>query len=170
MPTTPERPDDDTARAMDALRRLVRALRTSARDAERAHAVSAAQLFVLRELAAAPGLSFGDLARRTHTRQSSVSEVVARLVEAGLVARTTATDDGRRRELTLTARGRAIAESAAATMPERLVQSLDALPATTRGALADGLQRWVDAAGLADVAPAMFFERPAPRRRGSHAE
>ena len=155
---------------MDALRRLVRALRTAARDAERAHAVSAAQLFVLRELAASPGLSFGALAERTHTRQSSVSEVVARLVEARLVDRTPSSADGRRRELTLTARGRTIAEAAPATMPERLVQSLDALPATTRRALADGLQQWVDAAGLADVAPAMFFERSAPRRRGSRAD
>jgi DNA-binding MarR family transcriptional regulator len=155
---------------MNALRRLVRALRTAARDTERTHSVSAAQLFVLRELAAAPGLSFGELAERTHTRQSSVSEVVARLVEAGLVDRTPSSADGRRRELTLTARGRAIADAAPTSMPERLVQSLDALPATTRRALADGLQRWVDAAGLTDVAPAMFFERPARRQRGSHAD
>ena len=32
------------------------------------------------------------------------------------------------------------------------------LPATHRRALADGLDAWIDASGLADVEPAMFFE------------
>lgn len=153
---------------MDALRTLVRALRAASRDAERSHAVSAAQLFVLRELAAAPGLTLGALARRTHSRQSSVSEVVARLVDAGLVVRTTPAEDARRRELALTPQGAAIAAAAPVSVPERLLTALESLPTAARATLAEGLETWVDRAGLGDVSPAMFFEKR-PGRRSGHA-
>ena len=92
-------------RAMDNLRRVVRALSASARSVS-ARGVSGAQLFVLRQIAAAPSLSLRELADRTLTGQSTVSEVVTRLVERGLVERIASETDARRAELTLTARGR----------------------------------------------------------------
>ena len=60
---------------MDALRRVVRALRVSARTAERRFGISGAQLFVLERLAEASAPSVDDLAKRTLTHQSSVSLV-----------------------------------------------------------------------------------------------
>ena len=72
---------------LDAMRRIVQALRESSRWAERHVGLSGAQLFVLQTLAETPGLSVNELAERTHTHQSSVSVVVsrlaARLVERG---------------------------------------------------------------------------------------
>ena len=150
---------------MDALRQLVRALRVSTRAAERAHQVSAAQLFALRIVAAEPGLALGEVAARTHTRQSTASEVVARLVDRGLVERRLDPADARRRTLHLTVAGRRLVRTARRTVPERLVAALEALPAAERASLARGLARWVDAAGLADVEPTMFFERR-PRAAG----
>lgn len=157
-------PPDDAARTMDALRRLVRALSTAARgpdgaDGGRGPALSGAQRFVLRQVAAAPGLSVGELARRTFARQSTVSEVVARLVAQGLITRRASERDARQAELTLTARGQRQAERAGQTVQERLVAGLGALPAARRRALAAGLEAWIAAAGLADVPPTMFFER-----------
>ena len=159
MPASSDAPTSDAGRALNALRRLVRALRTASRQSERRHAVTAAQLYVLRELGTTPGLSLGALARRTHTTQSTVSEVVARLVEAGLVRRRTAAADARRRELSLTARGRAIVRDAPRSMPERLLDAFDTLPATQRSAIVDGLEAWVTTAGLAAGPAPMFFER-----------
>lgn len=154
----------DARAAMDALRRLVRALRLSTRASERAHQVSAAQLFALRTVAAEPGLALGALAARTHTRQSTASEVVARLADRGLVERRADATDGRRRALHLTPAGRALVRAARRTVPERLVEALGALPAAERAALARGMTRWVAAAGLDEVEPAMFFE---PRARSA---
>src|SRR5690242_16035836 len=96
--------DESTLRVMDALRRLVRQLSASARGARRGAAggISGARLYVMRQIAASPGLSIGELAARTHARQSAVSEVVARLVDAGLVARRASATDGRLASLTLT--------------------------------------------------------------------
>ena len=94
------------ARAVDALRRGVRALRTTGGFAERRMGLSPAQLFVLQELASKPEQSVSELMQRTLTSQSSVSEVVARLVAQRLVSSRRASDDGRRVVLALTPRGR----------------------------------------------------------------
>ena len=162
----PVDPAADTRAAMDALRRLVRALRVSTRTTERAHQVSAAQLFALRVIAAEPGLALGEVAARTHTRQSTASEVVTRLVDRGLVERRLDPADARRRTLHLTAAGRTLVRAARRTVPERLVAALERLSPAERAALARGLARWVTAAGLADVEPTMFFES---RARGPRA-
>ena len=87
---------------MDGLRRIVRDLRLSARDAERGAGISGAQLFVLQTLSESSAQSLNDLADRTLTDQSSVSVVVKRLVERKLVARKPSEEDGRRVELSLT--------------------------------------------------------------------
>lgn len=151
----------EAARAMNAVRRMVRALRVSSRAVEREVGISGAQLFVLRQLAAAPGQSLSELVQRTLTHQSTVSEVVGRLVERGLVRRRAAADDARRLELTPTARGRALLRAAPTTVQTDLVDGFARLGPAQRRAVADGLEAWLAAAGLADVPPAMFFE---PRR------
>ena len=161
------RRNSDAGRAMDALRRLVRALRTSNREVERTVGVSVSQLFVLRAVEASPGLSMADLVERTLTHQSTVSEVVGRLMEAGLVARQVAADDGRRSELELTTKGRALCRRAPAPMQSVLAEGLEHMTAAQRKALADGLEAWVEACHLAGLPPTMLFESPrqaAPRR------
>ena len=95
----------DATAVMVALRRIVRLLRIADREALSHHGLSAAQLFVLHTLWNEPAASLADLAARTMTDQSSVSTVVAKLVERRLVARTTSATDRRRSELRLTPAG-----------------------------------------------------------------
>jgi DNA-binding MarR family transcriptional regulator len=149
---------DDATRAMDGLRRIVHALRVATRGSERAFGLSAAQLFVLRQLARASGQSLGDLAERTRTTQSSVSEVVARLVRRGLVARRPSPQDRRRAELTLTAAGGAVLAEAPETVQERLLAGFGRLDEASRHVLAEALESWLVASGFDDVSPALFFE------------
>lgn len=148
----------DTVRVMDSLRRIVRALSSSLRGAQRADGITGAQLFVLRQIAAAPGLSMNELAARTLARQSTVSEVVAKLTQRGLVLRGMHPDDARQAVLTLTASGRRAIAGVAATTQERLADGFVKLPAAQRIALAEGLEAWLAAAGLADIPAPMFFE------------
>src|SRR4029079_19302546 len=91
--------------ALDSLRRIVRALRLSASEAEKTRGISVAQLFVLQQLADG-SRSIGQLAAETLTDPSSVSVVARRLVDRGLASRKTARDDARRVDLTLTAAGK----------------------------------------------------------------
>ncbi len=152
---------------LDAIRRIVRLLRQSAREAERRTGLSAAQLFVLQQLRAAGGaLTPGDLAERTLTHQSSVSVVVRRLVEAGLVSRAPSALDRRRVELSLTPAGRAAARRAPELAQERLISAVDQLPLAHRSGLASGLERLIGQLGISGAAPPMFFEE----RRGSRAQ
>jgi DNA-binding MarR family transcriptional regulator len=162
-----------SARAMDAARHLVRALAGSARAIQTRIGISGAQLFVLRELARADApLSVNELADQTLTHQSTVSGVVARLVERRLVTRTPSPDDARRAAVALTTRGRALLDDAPATVQSQLVAGLDRLATAQRVALADGLEAWLDAAGI-DGGPApMFLERDAaaePARKTTRA-
>lgn len=149
---------------MDGLRRLVRALSASARALPAASGVSGAQLFVLRQIADAPGLSVRELAARTLTGQSTVSEVVTRLVERGLVERATSSTDARQAVLTLTAKGRRATARSKATAQERLTAALDTLEPSEREVLAAGIERWLAAAGLAETPATMFFETESAAR------
>lgn len=159
-----EKAATESARAMDSLRRVVHALRVATRASERAHGLSAAQVFVLRQLATTSRQSLSDLAARTRTTQSSISEVVSRLVVRGLVVRESSTEDRRRAELSLTAAGHAMLASAPETVQERLLRGFDRLDERSRTALADHLESWLVASGLDDIAPALFFE-PSVRTR-----
>lgn len=160
--TTLIAPVTDAARAMDALRRIVRALHAANARAEGSLRVTAAQLFVLRQIAAAPGLSLSALAERTRSAASTVSEVVARLVAEGLVQRRTSRDDARRADLTLTPAGRTIAARAGETIQERLVAAYERLPTPEQQSLVQGMEAWIVAAGL-DNEPPTFFFSAAPR-------
>ncbi|MCC6929357.1 MAG: MarR family transcriptional regulator [Gemmatimonadaceae bacterium] len=143
---------------MDALRRLVRVLSASARTTARGASISGAQLFLLRQIAAAPGLSISELAARTLAGQSTISEVMARLVERRLVVRATHADDARRSALTLTRTGRALVARHSATAQERLLLGLAAMTDAERWAVAGALEQWLERAGYGDVPAAMFFE------------
>ena len=156
----------DAERAMIALRRLVRAIRVAAISVERRTGITGAQLFVLQALVDRPGQSLGDLLAATLTTQSTVSEVVARLVARGLVTRRAAVEDRRRAVLDPTPAGRALVRSAPAPFQGDLIAGLHRLSPGTRRALAAGLEQWLAAAGLEDVPPTMFFE---PDRRKRHA-
>jgi DNA-binding MarR family transcriptional regulator len=159
----------DTQVVLDAIRRIVQALRESSRWAERHVGLTGAQLFVLQKIAESPAVSINGLAERTHTHQSSVSTVVARLVAQRLVRRTPSATDARRVELSLAARGERVVERAPDVAQERLIRGIQRLTATGRRHLAVGLGELAravdDVSSSVTDAPAMFFEDR--RGRGS---
>lgn len=151
---------------LDAIRRIVQALRESSRAAEKRVGLSSAQLFVLQTLAESPGLSLNELAERTRTHQSSVSAVVSRLSQERLIERTTARGDARRAEIRLSARGRSRLVRAPRAAQERLVATVDAMPRAERARLAASLHRLVRGMALPKRRPAMFFEESTVREAG----
>jgi DNA-binding MarR family transcriptional regulator len=156
--------DSSSREALDSLRRIVQALRESSRRAEQRLGISGAQLFVLEKLADAPSQSLNDLAARTFTHQSSVSTVVARLVKQGLVSRQHPAGDSRKLELVLTARGRRLAAQTTGAAQERLIASIERMPARSRRQLATLLGRVVDQMDATRRHPRMFFDDDHTRR------
>jgi DNA-binding MarR family transcriptional regulator len=159
---------------MDALRRIVRDLRLSARDAERGAGISGAQLFVLQMLAEQPATSLNELAERTLTDQSSVSVVVKRLTDRKLVARKASRVDARRIELNLTAAGRKLLERCPEPTQARLLGAIRRLQPSELSSLTAGLACLLREMGIQHATPRMFFEeepaaRPARRSGAARA-
>jgi DNA-binding MarR family transcriptional regulator len=117
----------DMTEVIDSIRAIVKSLRDSGRDAEQTLGITSAQLYVLQELRRGPA-SINELAARTFTHQSSVSMVVARLVESRLVTRAAAKGDARKLSISLTNSGRALIRRSPDAAQNRLVNALKAMP------------------------------------------
>jgi DNA-binding MarR family transcriptional regulator len=157
----------DSARILDAIRRLVRHLRLADRAAQSELGISGAQLFVLAELGKTPALSLNEVSALTRTDQSSVSVVVSRLVEAGLVTRERDTRDARRLVLNLTTSGRAVLDRAPAVPQEQILSATEHLPSAERKHFADLLTALVEALGAeAGPAPMLFEDDRKNKARG----
>jgi DNA-binding MarR family transcriptional regulator len=158
----------DSQRFLDSVRRLVRLLRVSDRQAQADLGVSGAQLFVLAELGKTPALSLGDLAARTRTDQSSVSVVVTRLVEAGLITRDRDPRDARRLVLHLTASGLELLQKAPVAAQERLLRMFERLPFAERERFAETFEKIIGGVSEEDgPAPMLFEEDLAARHQSS---
>jgi DNA-binding MarR family transcriptional regulator len=159
MPKQTARPPE-VARALNALRKMVRGLRSAAETVERDFRISAAQLFVLSELAQIPDQSVKDLAAVTMTTHSTVSQVVGQLISKGLIARRADAFDGRRSVLRVTRQGAILLKKAPRAIQEDLVDGLATLRPAERRGLANGLEKWLAASGLSSVRSTMLFEKP----------
>lgn len=155
------RQSPDLARALNSLRRIVRAGRGATQAVESRFGISSAQLFVLQTLGENPGMSIKDLVAVTLTTNSSVSEVVGRLVDSALVIRDTASDDRRKKVLTLTEAGREIVRHSPRTIQQDLIDGFLQLPPAGQRSLSTGLEEWCRLSGFADVPATMLFEPPA---------
>jgi DNA-binding MarR family transcriptional regulator len=130
---------DDVKSSLEAFRRIVQTLRTSAREAEQRTGLTSAQLLALQQLAHSPGASVNDLAALTFTHQSSVSVVVRRLVKRRLVEKVASADDKRRVRLQLTSAGAALIRRSPEPGQERLVSGISSLAPAARRAFARSL-------------------------------
>ncbi len=129
----------DIATVVDAIRSIIQTLRTSGRETEQKLGISSAQLYVLAELRDRPALSINELADRTYTHQSSVSMIVARLVDNRLVTRASSARDGRRLSISLTPAGRAMLRRSSDPIQTRLMAALRTMPRAELRELAGGL-------------------------------
>jgi MarR family transcriptional regulator, lower aerobic nicotinate degradation pathway regulator len=126
-------PTDHARAILDRLRRLVRALRMTDRQAQNRWGLGAAQMFILHALAHdGDGISLNELAERTATDQSSASLAVGKLVDEGHVRRTMSTADRRQVRLSLTPKGRALAKRIPPPAQERILESVGGMSARER--------------------------------------
>ena len=153
---------DDLATSVNAIRRILRALRLAARQTQASSGVSAAQLFVLRALATGESASLSELAESTMTDRSSVAAVVDRLLDGGFVKRETSSEDRRRASITITGAGRAMLKRAPKPPTALLMAGLEGLSASRLRALAAGLSALSREMGLEHGPAGMLFEDGVP--------
>ncbi len=151
--------DSDDAATLDAIRRIVRLLRLSARQSESRSGLSSAQLFLLQKLAESRAASIAELARRALADASSVSVVVAQLVKRKLVRRKRDPVDARRTTLELTAQGTRLLAKAPEPAQAKLLKALRRMPPRERRGLARGLGAFIRALALEGGTAPLFFEQ-----------
>jgi DNA-binding MarR family transcriptional regulator len=160
MTTRPRRSSSnapEVRQTLDAFRHIVQALRGGASG--RRTSVTGARLFALQQIAEHPNASINEIAARTFTHQSSVSVVIQRLVDAGLVVKLPA-EDRRQTRLAVTGRGKRALARAPAPAQGDLVAAVSSLPAADQRTLARLMTTLADAVtrGGKSKHPPMFFE------------
>lgn len=151
---------------LNSFRCLVKSLRLADRAGLKEHGLGASQLYVLHELKRESPLSVNELAQRTATDQSTVSVVVAKLIEKGFVTRERSELDARRLDLTLTAKGHLLLKRLPPPIQWSIIEGVQRLPPARARALAESLQEICDELGIADAHPPMLMQdaRDAPAK------
>ncbi|HTY02501.1 MAG TPA: MarR family winged helix-turn-helix transcriptional regulator [Rhodocyclaceae bacterium] len=90
--------------ALKKFRVIYGCVRQHFRDVEQKCGVSGSQLWILQEVAAAPGIGVSDLAEQLSVHQSTCSQLVEKLVAKGLVVKERSKADQRRVGLTLSSK------------------------------------------------------------------
>jgi DNA-binding MarR family transcriptional regulator len=156
----------DAHSVLNSFRGLVKSLRLADRAGLKEYGLGASQLYVLHELKRDAPLSINDLAERMATDQSTVSVVVAKLIEKGFVARERSEADARRLELTLTAKGRLTARKLPPPIQQLIIDGVQRLPRARASALAQSLREICDVLGIGNETPPMLMDdEPKPPRR-----
>lgn len=159
MPSPPVRSPRRSHRlAMDRCRALVGALTASARSVEHQTGLTNAQLFVLRTVAAEPGITAGTLARRIDSRPNALTPVLRRLEGARLLRRRADPADARRSRFEITPVGQRRLFGAPPPPAERLLAALRALPPRRLEALSRGLGALLRELEVEGVGTSLLFE------------
>lgn len=139
---------------LKSFRVIYGSVRQHFREVQRACGISGSQVWILHELLRTEGLGVSDLATKLSIHQSTCSQHVEKLVRAGLVKKIRLSDDQRRVELTVTARGKRAIKLAPGPAEGVLPEAIAELsPAALRG-LQKGLQQIIAALDLKDEAAA----------------
>ena len=114
---------------MNGLRRLFKAIQEYSKRIFKKTGLSGPQVWALTILEAEPGLSQGELAERLYAHRSTVSGIVERLQERGVIDRVTDPDDRRGIRLSLTPLGRRVLKKSPPPVQIGLRRALEGLPA-----------------------------------------
>jgi MarR family transcriptional regulator, organic hydroperoxide resistance regulator len=136
---------------------MVKALQVYSQDVRSAYGLTGPQLWALKTLQREGGMPVGRLAAALAVHQSSMSILVDRLEQRGLVRRIRSHADRRMVQVKLTARGATLAAEAPEAAQGRLLHALDAMSAQERHRIRRAVDRLVAAMEITDVNPRFFF-------------
>lgn len=140
-----------------ALRRILRATDTYARELAQSAGLTAVQFRALQLIAETGHCTATEIARRMLVSQATVTALVDKLVARGLVVREKSQTDRRQTNITLTDLGRATVDNAPDPLQQRFVRRFEALEPWEQAMLVAALERvalMLDVADL-DAAPVL---------------
>jgi DNA-binding MarR family transcriptional regulator len=169
VPAQPDRESLDAVAegVVTALRRIMHRVELHSRALMAQCGLTGPQLAVLGQLARGEAVSIGDLTRRVHVSQATVTGILDRLQARGLVTRERSTEDRRRVHVRLTPAARALVAEAPPTLQAHFLEAFENLADWERTQILASLQR---VAAMMEGAPfgAAPAEPAAPPRTASH--
>lgn len=145
--------------ALVSIRRILRAAELDGKALRAATNLKTSQLLVLQVLDEEADATVGHITEQVHMAQASVTAIVGRLEEMGMVHRERGTTDKRKVYVRLTDQGRQILERAPDALHQRFAEQFEPLEPWEKSMIVASLQRvaaMMDAADL-DVAPLLQF-------------
>ncbi|HUZ18362.1 MAG TPA: MarR family transcriptional regulator, partial [Spirochaetia bacterium] len=109
------------------LRRIIRAIDLHSRRLTREFGLTGPQLLILTEISRGEELTVGEVAHRAHLSQATVTVVVDRLEEGGLVVRTRDVIDRRRVHLAMTERAAKLLDTRPSLLQDRFMERFGGL-------------------------------------------
>lgn len=147
----------DVTAIVQTMHRITRAIELYSQDVVRSFGLTGPQLWALKNLLRDGPLTPGQLARSLAVDQSSVSGLLKRLEQKGLVTRARAAEDGRSVRIHLSPAGRSLAQRAPEAAQGRLLHALKDMPGTRVRTLRKSVEILVASMELGDVEARFFF-------------
>jgi DNA-binding MarR family transcriptional regulator len=138
---------DPAARVLRRFRIVFNAVKGHFRSVERKAGISGAQVWALSVVQAHPGIGVSELARAMDVHQSTASNLLRTLIDAGLVVSARAGSDRRTVQLQLTPQGQKLLKKAPGPFTGVLPDALQRLDAATLARLDRDLTSLIDALG-----------------------
>jgi DNA-binding MarR family transcriptional regulator len=153
------------------LRRISQAIELWSRELQRRFGLTSPQLAVLRQVADGVNLSPTTIGDALHLSQPTVTGILQRLEEAGLISRVKSTVDRRSVIAAVTEDGRALLAKAPPLLRDQFREQMAELPDYRQSELLSALQLVAHMLQAPDVEDAPFLTSPegngTPKRRGS---
>lgn len=124
-----------------AIRRITRAIDLHSKDLVRNYGITGPQLLLMQHLSNAGPSSSGDIAKRIHLSNATVTEIINRLEKRACIERKRNTQDKRQVVITLTTIGKEVLEHAPSPLQERFISEFVKLEEWEQNALLSSLQR-----------------------------
>ena len=137
----PDSREEHLTSSVRAVHRVFQEVDTASRRLLKTFGVSGPQLWALRTIEAARGLTVGGLARRMYLHISTVSGILDRLEKNGWVERRRAVEDRRVTRLAVTRRGRALIARAPEPPRSRVLRGLRELDERALAEMARSMER-----------------------------
>lgn len=140
-----------------ALRRIIRAVDMHSRRLIQTTGLSGPQVVLLQVMGQSDTVTAGELARRASLSQATVTTILDRLEERGMVSRKRSSDDKRRVHVALTEKGRDALSTAPRLLQDNFVKSFSALPDWEQHLLIASLERVAQMMNASDLDASPFL-------------
>jgi len=137
--------------ALISLRRILKAVEAQARTLARDTSLTPSQIVVLKELAARESVQPGELARSAGLKQATISILLDRLEERGLIQRTRGDEDRRTVRVQVTPDGRRVLADAPDLLQSEFGGRFERLPGWEQAYINAALTRLVALLGASNI-------------------